>query len=130
VALLGACFNLVVPTGMTEKEREQWWISAKAALSGIPADLLERGCNHAMRVADHPSKIVKAINDEVGELWDARKSHARKVQAHLDRLANPPAPEPLMITDQVDPELFREFVAAFTGGNMREFGAKHGFDSE
>lgn len=128
IELIGAVFSLVVPTGMTEGERRQWWVAAKAALSGIPHDLLQDGCAYAFRAADHPSKIVKAILDEVGERWESRKRHAREVQANLDRLNNPPEPEPLAITDQVDPALFNEWREAMANGTLLDFAAKHGLD--
>jgi hypothetical protein len=39
-----ACLTLVAPSGMTAEDRQAWVAVAKATLTGIPADLLARGC--------------------------------------------------------------------------------------
>ncbi len=42
-------------------------------LSGIPGDLLERGCAEARRRCRFPSEIVPTIMATVGEQWEWRK---------------------------------------------------------
>ena len=68
--------TLVAPTGMDRAERKTWLEAAYRALDGIPIGLLKRGADAAMRRADHPAKIVKAIFDEIGSDWDRRKLRA------------------------------------------------------
>lgn len=70
------CLQLVAPVGMSGEEQDLWFEAAFKALDGIPIGLLKRGAMHAMRVADHHSKIVPAINKEVGESWDRRRRNA------------------------------------------------------
>ena len=70
---LTACLSLVAPAGMNETARSEWLLVAWNTLNGIPADLLERGCLHARKVADHPAKIVPAILAEVEGSWESRK---------------------------------------------------------
>ena len=70
------CLQLVAPVGMTGDEQKLWAAAAFKALDGIPIGLLKRGAMHAMRVADHHSKIVPAIIKEVGESWDRRRRNA------------------------------------------------------
>lgn len=73
------CLQLVAPVGMTGDEQKLWAAAAFKALDGIPIGLLKRGAMHAMRVADHHSKIVPAIIKEVGESWDRRRRNAAPV---------------------------------------------------
>lgn len=58
---------------MAQGERRDWLLAAWDALSGIPADLLERGCRAARLTADHPAKIVPAIISEVQSTWERRR---------------------------------------------------------
>lgn len=76
--------SLVAPVGMTEDDQTAWIGAALGTLSGIPADLLERGCLAARKVADHPSKIVAAIFKEIGAAWDTRKRDLSKVSRIAD----------------------------------------------
>ena len=84
--------SLVVPAGMSQGDVIAWTAAAAKALSGMPADLLERGCAAATRVVDHPSKIVPAIFREVQGEWDRRKALVSQIE-HLRRIADAPAPE-------------------------------------
>lgn len=58
---LAPCLTLTAPVGMTESDRRDWYAAAYRALAHLPADLIERGAREALKVADHPSKIVPAI---------------------------------------------------------------------
>lgn len=71
---LVGCLALVAPAGMDSATRREWLASAWGTLREYPADLIERGCNHARRVADHPAKIVPAI---LAEVEDALKTRQR-----------------------------------------------------
>jgi hypothetical protein len=84
---------LVAPAGWSEGDIVTWNATAMEALRGMPSDLLERGCRASHRNADHPSKVVKAIFDEVGSIWSARKRDAGRL-AELERIARerPAAP--------------------------------------
>jgi len=75
-AVMLPCFQLVAAVGMSNEEKQLWAAAAFKALDGIPIGLLKRGAMHAMRVADHHSKIVPAIIKEVGDSWDRRKRNA------------------------------------------------------
>lgn len=70
---LTACLALSAASGMGEDDRTEWLRAAWGTLNGLPADLLQRGCNAARLKADHPSKIVPAIVEEIGRTWDWRK---------------------------------------------------------
>lgn len=80
---------------MTERDRSEWLRVARQTLSGIPADLLERGCAKARLTCRFPSEIVPTIVAATKDDWDWRKRQAAK-QNVVPRLA---APEP----DCVDP---------------------------
>ena len=72
-AQLAACLVLVAPSGMTAHEREEWLKAARMTLSGIPADLLARGCEAARRKCRFPSEIVPTIIETVEKPWAWRK---------------------------------------------------------
>ena len=83
-AELAATLTLCAPTGMTQAERRDWINVARRELAGIPADLMERGCSHARKVADHPAKIIPAIFKEVGGEWDRRKRVRREIEREIE----------------------------------------------
>jgi hypothetical protein len=85
--------SLVAPASMSENDQTAWLATAAETLSGIPADLLERGCLAARRKIDHPSKIVAAIFAEIGDVWERRKRDLRGVD-RLAVLASSPAEPP------------------------------------
>lgn len=60
-ASLSPCLTLTAPTGMGQAERREWYAAAWRALGHLPADLIRRGAQEALRTADHPNKIVPAI---------------------------------------------------------------------
>ena len=87
---LTACLTLVAPTGMTEEERTNWLQVARKALSGIPADLLARGCQAARLTCRFPSEIVPAIMDEIGEEWRRRQRfNSQAKPTNAPRLTKP-----------------------------------------
>jgi len=61
---------------MEESARREWLSVAWKTLSHLPADLLKRGCDHARKTCDHPSKIVPAILGEVQDDFDRRRERA------------------------------------------------------
>jgi len=61
---------------MTAEERSQWISVARQTLSGIPADLMERGAKAARAKCRFPSEIVPAILSEVEDIWRKRKAWA------------------------------------------------------
>lgn len=63
---------------MTEEAKRDWFAIAWDSLKGIPIDLLQRGCLHARRHADHPSKIVPLIMREIEDDWQHRKRFERE----------------------------------------------------
>lgn len=99
--------TLVAGVGMSVGDQRAWLATAAETLSGMPADLLEIGCNAARRIADHPAKIIPAIFGAVQPLWDARKRTLAQVGKMLS-LANsqPPAAE-----TYVSPEEAAEILA-------------------
>jgi hypothetical protein len=72
-AELMACLTLVAPSGMTAEDRQAWVAVAKATLTGIPADLLARGCKKARETCRFASEIVPTIMGEARETWNWRK---------------------------------------------------------
>jgi hypothetical protein len=87
---LMACLTLVAPSGMTAEDRNAWVQVARATLSGIPADLLARGCEKARRTCKFASEIVPTILGEVEDTWRWRKRRAEE----LARSETPRLPEP------------------------------------
>lgn len=85
---------------MTGEERGQWVSVARLSLTGIPADLLERGCAKARLTCRFPSEIVPAIMAEVGPEWERRKRHWRETSAAMTRDQTPRLPR----AEQVKPE--------------------------
>lgn len=113
IAQLGACLTLVSPSGLSADDRKEWLAVAMQTLSGIPADLLERGCATARRKCRFPSEIVPTIMESVGKTWDGRKADAawevRKAQLGPEP-ALPPPPE------YVDPKLVRDLIRSMGHG--------------
>lgn len=95
VAQLGACLTLVSPSGLSADDRKEWLAIAMQTLSGIPADLLERGCEAARLKCRFPSEIVPTIMETIGKQWEWRKQDAAR--------ANLPPPPPEPKPEYVDP---------------------------
>lgn len=72
---LTACLVLVQPASWGDADRDAWLNIAWHATRHLPADLLRLGCGAARRKADHHSKIVAIINDEVSALLSSRRRH-------------------------------------------------------
>ena len=89
---LAPTLALVAPSGMSADDQTAWLAAAMDTLSGIPADLLERGCRAARLKVDHPAKIVAAIHAEVGAEWERRKQALRAVGSVEALLAAPVQP--------------------------------------
>lgn len=66
-AIIAPCLHLVAPMSMDEDDRKLWMRAAYSALAHIPFDLLSLGAKAAMASCTHPSKIVPAILEHVGE---------------------------------------------------------------
>lgn len=61
--------------GLNESDREEWLIAAADALKEVPLDLLKIAAREVAKRADHPSKIVASINEEVSaELTRRRRA--------------------------------------------------------
>ena len=85
-----SCLMLVAPSGMTESDRANWLSAARMTLSGIPADLLARGCKIARETCRFPSEIVPAIMTDAKPSWTRRKrALAEELEAITPRLAAP-----------------------------------------
>ena len=86
-----ACLTLVAPSGMTAEDRQAWVAVAKQTLTGIPGDLLQRGCKKARETCRFASDIVPTIMAEVGETWRRRKRDAAEAEAmrNTPRLSRP-----------------------------------------
>lgn len=99
-----ACLTLVAPTGMTADERNEWARVARQTLTGIPADLMRRGCATARAKCRFPSEIVPAIMAEVEGEWARRKrayASDHPIIPNLPRLETP---------DRVTPEQMAEIL--------------------
>lgn len=91
---LGACLTLVSPSGLNSDDRKEWLAVAMRTLSGIPADLLARGCEKVRRTCRFPSEIVPTIMDEVGGAWKWRQKllaeeRSREANRDAPRLETP-----------------------------------------
>lgn len=93
IAILAPCLALVAPVSMDPQAQDAWYEAARMALAEVPEDLLRRGAQHAMGIADHPAKVVPAIMKAVREDLDWRRSYA--ANASVEKLA----PEPPAIED-------------------------------
>lgn len=99
-AELLACLTLVAPSGLTAADRREWLAVARATLSGIPGDLLQRGCRKARETCRFPSEIVPTIIDETKAAWAKRRAWLAEEWA---REANRNAPR----LEQKEPEYVR-----------------------
>jgi len=108
-AELGACLTLAAPSGLTEADRREWIAVAMTTLSGIPSDLLKRGCEAARKTARFPSEIVPTIMATVGTEWDRRKLHLRQRADQRERMSLPAPLKP----DRVDPAEVAKILAEF-----------------
>ena len=106
-AELGACLTLVSPSGMSAEDRREWLAVAMKTLSGIPADLLSRGCEAARLKCRFPSEIVPTIMETIGRQWQWRKQDAA-------RSALPP-PEPQTSPEYVGVEEVRKLLKRMGG---------------
>jgi hypothetical protein len=91
---LGACLTLVSPSGLNSDDRKEWLAVAMQTLSGIPADLLARGCAKVRRTCRFPSEIVPTILDEVGDTWRWRQRSLEEAEARAAAMNRLPEPEP------------------------------------
>lgn len=96
---------------MTERERQDWITVARNELRGIPADLMQRGCSHARKVADHPSKIIPAIFKEVGAVWESRKKSLRSIEREIGEAQAAAARLALPAQEICSPEEARRIIA-------------------
>ena len=102
-----ACLTLVAPGGMTGEERAGWVMIARETLSGLPIDLMKRGCEAARVTCRFASEIVPCIHAQVGKEWERRK----KVQAEEKaRAANRRAPR-LTPPEHVTADEARQIIA-------------------
>lgn len=105
---MGACLTLVSPSGLTADDRKEWLAVAMKTLSGIPADLLQRGCEAARLKARFPSEIVPTIMETIGKQWEWRKQDAaRAAEIVTERIEAP--------KEYVDPKLLRDLVRSIGG---------------
>lgn len=74
IAILAPCLALVAPVSMDPDAQDAWYEAARMALADVPEDLLRRGAQQALGIADHPAKVVpaimKAVRDDLG--WRRR----------------------------------------------------------
>lgn len=103
-AELTACLTLVAPSGMSAEDRNAWVQVARATLSGIPGDLLQRGCKAAREQCKFPSEIVPTILEEVKLAWRWRREDLAR-QTDVRQLP-PPEPDP----EYVDPQEVRKLI--------------------
>lgn len=110
VAELGACLTLVSPSGLSAEDRKEWLAVAMKTLSGIPADLLQMGCEYARLHCKFPSEIVPTIMERVGKAWQWRKDDAARA-AEAARPRQIEAPK-----ECVDPKLIRDLIRSIGNG--------------
>lgn len=81
-----ACLTLVAPAGMSAEDRQAWVAVAKQTLTGMPTDLLARGCRKARETCRFPSEIVPTILAEVQDTWTWRKRRLMEERRNAPRL--------------------------------------------
>lgn len=109
VAIVSPALALAGGVGMNEAGRREWLLAAGMALGHLPEDLLKAGVGAAMRIADHPSKIVPAIIAETADNLELRREALRRAQA-VSRLTALPPPPPK--SDPLTPEQIAELYAS------------------
>ena len=92
--LLLECLTQAAPSGLSGEERACWVMVARKTLSGLPIDLMERGCDVARLTCRFPSEIVPCIYAEIRKEWERRKKiqaeeRARSANRHAPKLAAP-----------------------------------------
>lgn len=97
---LAPCLALASGATMTAEVRREWLVAAYAALGHLPQDLIERGAKVAMHSADHPSKIVPAIVQEVGAAYASRKRSQYGDGKLCPPVDDRPAPEPYVSKEE------------------------------
>jgi hypothetical protein len=108
-----SCLMLVAPSGMAESDRANWLSAARMTLSGIPADLLARGCKIARETCRFPSEIVPSIMTDAKPSWERRK---RALAEELALQANRDAPrlaKPDYVTADEAKSIIEETLAGF-----------------
>lgn len=114
---LGACLTLVSPSGLTADDRKEWLAVAMQTLSGIPADLLARGCAKARRTCRFPSEIVPTIMAEVESEWRWRQRRmSEEVNDSTPRIER----QPEMIPREETQRIIREAFAIMGGDNATQ----------
>jgi hypothetical protein len=74
---------------MSEADRIEWLKAAMEVIGDIPQDLLESACAKAMRVCDHPAKIVPFICQETDDSVKWRRINLRTAQTKLENIEKP-----------------------------------------
>lgn len=97
---------------MTAEDRNAWTQVARATLSGIPADLLARGCEKARRTCKFASEIVPTIIAEVDDTWRWRKRR----EAEAATRATPRLPEPEYVSAEELRKLSRQLASGMKFG--------------
>lgn len=105
-----ACLTLVAPSGMTSEDRTAWVAVARTTLSGIPGDLLQRGCRVARERCRFPSEIVPTILEEVRWAWDNRRGQLARFTPSTYQLP-PPEPEPGYVAAQEVRKLIKSLAS-------------------
>jgi hypothetical protein len=108
VKALTSALVLVAPAGFTEGDRRAWLTSAMMTLEGIPDDLLDAGVAAARMVADHPSKIIPAIMEEIRDRWDKRADNLH-LPSDAPRLSPPPKQDFVPCTPEQAEAIIKEF---------------------
>lgn len=92
IAILAPCLALVAPVSMDPAAQDAWYEAARMALADVPEDLLRRGAQEAMGLADHPAKVVPAIMKAVRDDMGWRRRYAANAPV-VGRAPQPPAIE-------------------------------------
>jgi len=115
-AALTPCLALVGGIGFKGDDRTEWLHAAYLALDGVPADLVKRGARAAMLKADHPSKIVPLIMEEIASELALR----RRIHTSRPMIQRQPEPEPVQeLTEEQ-----RQEIAQIMADLSRKMGPK------
>jgi hypothetical protein len=86
-AALTPCLALVGGIGMDGQARREWLNAAFVAMGDVPADLLKQGARAAMLKADHPSKILPTIMEEIRPSLDRRRTSIARASEYAELIA-------------------------------------------
>ena len=89
VEYLTPCLILCAPSGMQQADRTAWYKAAMLAIGDIPRQPLELAAKAALKVCDHPAKIIPFICNHAKEQTYRRHEAVRSAMDKLSAKETP-----------------------------------------